>query len=154
MLPERDKMIFNAAENDLQGMTDLLLSLFDQEADFSPDRSKQERGLSLILSNPQVGQLFVARDETGAVTGMVSLLFTVSTAMGQPVCWLEDMVVRADQRGRGLGSKLLAHAVAYARAQGFGRITLLTDRLNEPAQRFYARHGFNLSEMTPMRLIT
>ncbi|MBF0269224.1 MAG: GNAT family N-acetyltransferase [Alphaproteobacteria bacterium] len=147
-------MIFNAAENDLQGMTDLLLSLFDQEADFSPDRSKQERGLSLILSNPQVGQLFVARDETGAVTGMVSLLFTVSTAMGQPVCWLEDMVVRADQRGQGLGSRLLAHAVSYARAQGFGRITLLTDRLNVEAQRFYARHGFNLSEMTPMRLIT
>jgi GNAT superfamily N-acetyltransferase len=147
-------MIFNATEDDLQGMTDLLLSLFDQEADFSPDRSKQERGLSLILSNPQVGQLFVARDDAGRVTGMVSLLFTVSTAMGQPVCWLEDMVVRKDQRGLGLGSKLLAHAVSYARAQGFGRITLLTDRLNEQAQRFYARHGFNLSEMTPMRLIT
>lgn len=141
-----------ATEDDIEGMADLLLSLFDQEADFRPERSKQVQGLKLILSSPPTGCLFVAR-EAGQVVGMVSLLFTVSTAMGKPVCWLEDMVVKQDRRSGGLGSRLLAHAIAYAAGKGLGRITLLTDRVNEQAQRFYAHHGFALSEMTPMRLI-
>ncbi len=144
--------ITQATADDIEGMADLLLSLFDQEADFRPDRSRQVQGLKLILSAPHTGCLLVAR-EAGQVVGMVSLLFTVSTAMGQPVCWLEDMVVKQDRRGGGLGSRLLAHAIAFAQQKGLGRITLLTDRVNEQAQRFYARHGFTLSEMTPMRLI-
>lgn len=144
--------IANAQEQDIEGMADLLLSLFDQEADFAPDRAKQVAGLRLIMAEPKTGQLFAARAQ-GKVVGMVSLLFTVSTALGKPVCWLEDMVVSKDARGQGLGSKLLNHAVAYAKDQGFGRITLLTDLANKDAQRFYARHGFSHSEMTPLRIL-
>lgn len=144
--------IRDATQEDVEGMADLLLSLFDQEADFKPDRAKQVRGIHLILDNPHSGNLFVAHDK-GQVVGMVSLLFTISTALGQPVCWLEDMVVRSDQRGLGLGSKLLSHAANYAQARGYGRVTLLTDISNRGAQRFYERHGFVLSEMTPMRRV-
>lgn len=144
--------IVAAQEQDVDGMADLLLSLFDQEADFAPDRAKQLAGLRLIMAEPKTGQLFAAR-ANGKVVGMVSLLFTVSTALGKPVCWLEDMVVSKDARGQGLGSTLLNHAIAFAKDKGYGRITLLTDLANKDAQRFYARHGFALSEMTPMRLL-
>lgn len=144
--------IVDAAKDDIEAMADLLLSLFDQEADFKPDRAKQMKGLQLILDNPHSGRLFVAHDQD-QVVGMVSLLFTISTALGQPVCWLEDMVVRGDRRGLGLGSKLLSHATSYAQAKGYGRITLLTDKSNREAQKFYARHGFAFSEMTPMRRV-
>lgn len=144
--------IASATEQDVEGMADLLLSLFDQEADFVPDRAKQLAGLGLILAEPKTGQLFVAR-MGGRIVGMVSLLFTVSTALGKPVCWLEDMVVSKEARGQGLGSKLLNHALAFAKEQGFGRVTLLTDLANKDGQRFYARHGFSHSEMTPMRIL-
>ena len=83
---------------------------------------------------------------------MVSLLFTVSTAEGAAACWLEDMIVRPEHRCNGLGSRLLQHAVNEAKARGFARITLLTDRGNADAIRFYQRHGFQLSEMLPLRL--
>ena len=56
------------------------------------------------------------------------------------------------RRGDGLGSRLLQHAIDYARAHGFSRITLLTDRANSGAIRFYGRHGFAESEMTALRL--
>jgi GNAT superfamily N-acetyltransferase len=145
-------IIDDAKDSDIEAMADLLVSLFNQEADFAPDRAKQVRGLTLILSNPEIGRLFVARAD-GRVVGMVSLLFTISTALGQRVCWLEDMVVANQARGKGLGSQLLAHAIDFAEANGLGRITLLTDKVNQQAQRFYVRHGFALSEMTPMRRI-
>jgi GNAT superfamily N-acetyltransferase len=109
------------------------------------------RGLRRIVEAPERGRIFVARID-GEIVGMVSLLFTISTAEGEPVCWLEDMVVRPEQRGKGLGSRLLQYAVHYAKANGFVRITLLTDRTNENAVRLYQRHGFRTSEMTPLRL--
>jgi GNAT superfamily N-acetyltransferase len=62
------------------------------------------------------------------------------------------MVVQPDRRGSGLGSRLLTHAITYARSCGFVRITLLTDRVNGGAIRFYGRHGFQPSEMTALRL--
>lgn len=83
---------------------------------------------------------------------MVNLLYTISTALGERVAILEDMVVSPSARSLGLGSALLEHAIDHARRQGCRRITLLTDAHNLDAQRFYARHGFARSSMLPMRL--
>ena len=128
----------------------LLDDLFAQEADFSPDRARQERGLRLIIDDPRVGWILVARD--GAqVVGMVNLLATVSTAEGGPVLWLEDMVVHRERRGAGIGLQLLEAAIELARREGFLRITLLTDEDNVSAQWFYGRAGFRRSAMVPMR---
>lgn len=142
-----------AAAADVSQLADLLDLLFTQEADFKPDRARQERGLRLIIDSAHVGVILAARvgDE---IVGMVSLLFTVSTAEGCTACWLEDMVVRPDRRGGGLGSRLLQSAIDYARSHGFARITLLTDRVNAGAIRFYERHGFTESAMTALRLKT
>ena len=146
-------MIDPANLSDVPQLADLLNLLFTQEADFAPDREKQRRGLRLIIESPHVGMILVAR-EGDHVIGMVSLLFTISTAEGGRVCWMEDMVVHPDRRGDGLGSRLLQSAVEYARTHGFSRITLLTDQLNAGAIRFYGRHGFVESEMTVLRLMT
>ena len=132
-------------------MADLLAVLFSEEAEFRPDRDKQIRGLRMIIVVPERGNIFVATEED-KVVGMVSLLFTISTAKGAPACWLEDMVIRPDRRGMGIGTRLLDHAVAYAKSHGFTRITLLTDRVNEKSIHFYERHGFQHSDMVPMRL--
>jgi len=143
--------IGTATLDDVPALVDLLAALFTQEADFRPNREKQERGLRLLLESPGLGRIFTAR-HADEVVGMVSLLFTVSTAEGGPACWLEDMVVRQDRRGGGLGSRLLQHAADYAQANGFVRITLLTDLVNQGAIRFYERHGFQRSAMTALRL--
>ena len=147
------EIITPANLSDVPQLADLLKLLFTQEADFTPNREKQERGLRLIIDSADVGVILAARDGD-QVVGMVSLLFTISTAQGGKVCWLEDMVVRPDRRGGGLGSRLLQSAIEYARSNGFSRITLLTDKLNAGAIRFYGRHGFIESEMTALRLIT
>lgn len=143
--------ITEATLKDIDRLCDLLGLLFTQEAEFRPDRALQAAGLKLILDSPERGRILVLREGTSLV-GMVSLLFTVSTALGCRVVLLEDMVVHPAYRMKGAGTQLLRAAVDLAKASGCGRITLLTDRTNESAQRFYERHGFNLSEMVPMRL--
>jgi ribosomal protein S18 acetylase RimI-like enzyme len=62
------------------------------------------------------------------------------------------MVVHPDRRGRGIGERLMNHAIADARTAGCARITLLTDGDNHSAMRFYSRAGFVRSAMTPLRL--
>jgi len=136
---------------DVGAMVDLLSLLFKQEADFAPSPAKQRRALELILAQPSMGRLFVLT-RANKVLGMVSLLFTISTAEGGKAAWLEDLVVRAEHRGRGLGTRLLRAAEDWARRQGITRITLLTDADNRGARGLYVRHGFVPSAMQPLRL--
>ncbi len=137
--------------DDAAALAGLLDILFTQEADFAADRSKQERALRIVIEKPETGVIFVARRDSVPI-GMLSLLFTVSTAEGGPACWLEDMVLHPDWRGSGLGTRLLQYAVDWASNRGFARISLLTDKTNEDAIRFYRRLGFAESAMTVLRL--
>lgn len=137
---------------DIPTMIRLLGYLFAQEAEFVPGKAAQRRGLEMILADPDASTLLVA-EEAGQVIGMVSLLYTVSTALGARVALLEDMVVAPEVRNTGVGRELLEAAIARARADGCRRITLLTDGANTEAQRFYERAGFSASEMLPMRLM-
>jgi GNAT superfamily N-acetyltransferase len=139
-----------AAADDLEAMADLLAELFALESDFSPQREKQRAGLRLILDDPSVGQLFVLRVDN-RVVGMANALFTVSTAEGKRVVVLEDVIVAAGYRGRGLGQRLVGHVAAWAAANGLPRITVLADKDNAPALAFYARMGFTHSAMRVLR---
>ena len=147
-----DPHIEQATLEDLPQLSDLLGDLFTMEGDFQPDRTKQMRGLRLILEQPNRGRIFVLR-HNGVIFGMINLLFTISTAEGGFVILLEDVIMHRDYRGQGYGTKLLRHAIEYAKKKDFLRITLLTDRLNERSQEFFKEHGFVVSKMIPMRLI-
>lgn len=140
-----------AALNDIPQLCTLLAILFTQEADFQPDTEKQSAALRKIIAHPETGCILVLC-EGNNISGMVNLLFTVSTACGGKVGLLEDMVIHPSRRGGGLGSELLQAAIKLAQHEGCLRITLLTDRTNNAAIRFYQQHGFGMSGMIPLRL--
>ncbi len=137
---------------DIPMLCALLDYLFSQEVEFKPDHETQSRGLEMILNNNNIGNIFVAKKNEKTI-GMVILLYTASTALGERVALLEDMVVSPNERGLGIGSMLLDHAVKYATEEGCKRITLLTDKTNIGAQKFYKQHEFNRSSMIPFRMI-
>jgi ribosomal protein S18 acetylase RimI-like enzyme len=138
--------IARATTDDIPQLCLLLDLLFEQEAEFTPDHERQARGLAAVMETPGAGDIFLAR-RAGEVIGMVSLLYSVSTALGAPVALLEDMVIAPDERGSGTGSALITHALEYAEKKGCKRITLLTDHDNVQAQHFYSKQGFERSSM-------
>jgi len=140
-----------ATLDDLPQLTELLFDLFTLEGDFKPDRTKHMRGLRLILEQPSRGRVFVIRQD-GQIHAMINLLFTISTAEGGFVLLLEDLIVHRDHRHRGFGDMLLAYSIQFAREKNFLRITLLTDRANDEAQKFFKTHGFLDSKMIPLRM--
>ena len=141
-----------ATTSDIPTLCTLLDYLFSQEVEFKSDHETQSRGLEKILNNNNTGNIFVAK-KNEKIIGMVILLYTVSTALGERVALLEDMVVSPNEQELGVGSMLLDHAVKYATEKGCKRITLLTDKMNIRAQKFYKQHKFNRSSMIPFRMI-
>jgi GNAT superfamily N-acetyltransferase len=141
-----------ATIEDLPALTELVMDLFARSGDFSPDRDVQERGLRLVLEQPNRGRIFVVRTDD-RILGMVNLLFTISTARGGFVILMEDVVIHPDHRGQGYGAMLLDYVLDFAKRKNFKRITLLTDRISEESQEFFKKQGFEHSNMIPMRRI-
>jgi ribosomal protein S18 acetylase RimI-like enzyme len=141
-----------AASQDVDSVARLLMQLFAQEADFVPDFEVQQRGVSQIIDDPSCGHIYVL-EQQGQVVGALSLLYTISTALGGKVALLEDFIIDSNFRGQGLGTLLLTQVLERARASGCLRVQLLTDRDNLKAQAIYRRAGFAGSDMQPMRFV-
>jgi GNAT superfamily N-acetyltransferase len=77
----------------------------------------------------------------------------ISTAEGAPSAWIEDVVIEADWRGKGLGRALLAYVLQWARSQGATRAQLLADLDNAPALEFYEHLGWQSTRLGARRLM-
>ena len=62
---------------------------------------------------------------------------------------LKSMAVVAARRGTGIGTSLVEHAVAAARADGYARMIVATAAADIDNLRFYQRRGFRLSRVEP-----
>jgi len=147
-----NKVFSIACLNELPELIELLNDLFTQDIEFAPDYNKQKTGLEAIIQNPEIGEILVLKVDD-RIVGMVSLLYSISTALGGKVAIIEDMIIRKDYRGKGIGKELLAQAIAFSKKRDCLRLTLLTDFNNDVAIRFYRQFGFKQSEMIPMRLV-
>jgi GNAT superfamily N-acetyltransferase len=81
--------------------------------------------------------------EAGEVVATCQLTFTPGLSRGG--AWrmtIEAVRVRTDRRGRGVGGRLMEHALARGRARGCRIAQLTTDKRRADAHRFYAALGF------------
>ncbi len=145
-------IIEKATTDDIPELCELLAELFNQEVEFEVNYDAQAKGLYAIITNPEVGMVLVVRKQR-KIIGMINILFTISTALGGRVVVLEDMVVMPNERGSGIGSRLLTAVIDTAKEQGCKRITLLTDSNNKLVHQFYKKHGFTQSQMLPFRML-
>src|SRR5207253_3329661 len=101
---------------------------FDFEPDLELDPDLDEPGIYARL------WIAVTGDE---VVGSVAL-----RDLGDHQLELKRMYLRPDQRGRGLGKRLLAIALDWARANGTKVVTLDTSERMAAARRLYEAYGF------------
>jgi GNAT superfamily N-acetyltransferase len=141
----------DATPADVSELSRLLDDLFSIEQDFQPNTENQVRGMLLLLKYPDHGCIKVA-EEDGRIIGMVSAQLVISTAEGAPSAWVEDMVVRDQQRGQGVGRALLDSLMDWARSKGATRAQLLVDIDNEPALGYYQHLGWQTTRLAARRL--
>lgn len=85
------------------------------------------------------GELWVVEDGHGRLVGSCGVWIDPADAR---VCELRKMYLQDDQRGRGLGRRLLDGALAHARAAGCGRMELETASAMDAAIGLYRSAGF------------
>lgn len=141
-----------ARVTDLPALVDLLCQLFSIETDFAIRPDRHARGLRLLLGAVRRGRAYVAVAESqGQVIGMATVQTVVSTAEGARSGWIEDVVIREDLRGAGIGRLLMADITHWAQTNGVARLQLLADRRNRPALAFYGRLAFQATNMICLR---
>ena len=82
----------------------------------------------------------LARDATGRAIGFVHWLLHPSTWSIAPYCYLEDLFVRPEERGAGIGRRLLSELARIAVARKCGRMEWSVLDWN-PAREFYFKLG-------------
>lgn len=137
--------IRRATQSDIPAMGQLLRELFSIEDDFTVDVEKQSRGLKLLLDTSSAIVLVVESDNQ--VIAMASVQTLVSTAMGESVGLIEDVVVTEAYRGKGIGKKLLGKVIEESERAGLKRLALGVDDRNHHAIFFYEKQGFTTSHL-------
>lgn len=138
-------IIRRAKQDDIPVMAELLGELFAIEDDFVIDSIKQTNGLNLLLEMPDSIALVVQIEDQ--IIAMATVQKLVSTAMGDYVGLIEDVVVAQTYRAQGIGKKLLHALIGECDAMGIKRLALGADQRNQNALAFYEKLGFKSSNM-------
>ena len=85
-------------------------------------------------------EVLLAEDE-GEAVGFALFFHNFSTFLGRPGIYLEDLFVRPEHRGRGIGRLLLVHLARLAVERGSGRLEWAVLDWNRDAIGFYERLG-------------
>ncbi|MFD1085344.1 GNAT family N-acetyltransferase [Micromonospora andamanensis] len=89
----------------------------------------------------------------GEPVGFALYYATYSTVVGRPGIHLDDLYVRPEHRGGGVGQALLTHLARLAVERGCGRLEWWVLRTNDPALRFYRKlRARTVDELNVLRL--
>jgi GNAT superfamily N-acetyltransferase len=84
----------------------------------------------------------VAEEPGGRVLGFLDMEFRQRLGHPRPQAWVNDLVVTEPERGKGVGTALLARAEQLASKRGCFRMSLETSGWREATHRFYEREGW------------
>ncbi|NJY64297.1 GNAT family N-acetyltransferase [Salinimicrobium sp. CDJ15-81-2] len=131
--------IRNARKEDMPAVLELIkeLAAFENEPDavITTVDTLETEGFG---ENP-LFHVFVAEVD-GKIEGMALVYYRFSTWKGRTL-HLEDLIVREEMRGTGIGNALYRKVIAYAKEQGLKRVEWVVLDWNKHAIDFYERSG-------------
>ena len=141
-------MIREAGPDDLDEIVTLVRELAEYErATHEVTLDPAEFGRHLFGDDPRATVLLAEEDD--AVIGFALFFPTFSTWLGRPGLWLEELFVRPEARGRGIGRALLETVMSRTD----GRVEWAVLDWNEPAHGFYRTLGATpMEEWTTWRV--
>ncbi|MBU3672187.1 MAG: GNAT family N-acetyltransferase [Sinobacteraceae bacterium] len=138
----------------------LILALIRELADYEKllhavDATEDTLGAALFAESPRVFcDIAEWHDGTTCrVAGFALWFYNFSTFRGRHGIYLEDLYVRPEYRGRGIGKALLVQLAERCVREGLTRLEWSVLDWNEPALRFYESLGaLGLREWIPHRV--
>ena len=141
-----------AAPTDISVIRALIveLAVYEREPD-AVEASEADLHAALFGDRPLAEA--VLAEHGGEIVGLALFFTNFSTWAGKGGLYLEDLFVRPQARGLGLGKALLVHLAGIAVARGYGRFEWSVLDWNTPAIDFYRALGATAQdEWTVMRV--
>lgn len=132
--------IVQAAETDVPLILQFIHELAEYEKLADHVEATEERVRENLFGKSPRASCVLAYHETRPVA-FALYYFTYSTFAGLPGLYLEDLFVKPDVRGQGVGRELLRHLARLARQEGCYRIEWAVLHWNKSAIGFYERLG-------------
>ena len=135
---------------------DLVLSFIRDLAEYERlldqvEASAEDIERVLFAANPRA--FCEIAEHGGEPAGFMLWFYNFSTFRGRHGIYLEDLFVKPQFRGKGIGKALLAHLAKRAVAEGCARVEWWVLDWNEPSIKFYASIGaIAMEEWTVFRL--
>lgn len=112
-----------------------------------------EADLHAQLFGPRPAAEVLIGELDGHPAGFALFFHNFSTFLGKPGLYLEDVFVRPEHRGAGLGKALMAELARIAIARGCGRFEWSVLDWNQPSIDFYRSLGaIGMDEWTVQRI--
>jgi GNAT superfamily N-acetyltransferase len=105
------------------------------------DESRAIRLLTQLVSDATCGRLALVEQE-GELAGYLILGFGFSVEFGGRDALLDELFIRPEFRGQGLGSSAIESALSLCKEEGIQALHLEADHFNERAHDLYLRLGF------------
>jgi len=106
------------------------------------DGETARQGLGEILGDASLGEVWVIR-RGGVPAGYFVLTVGFSLEFRGRYLLLDELYVREEHRGSGVGRRALGQAEEACRARGIGALRLEVERRNAAARAFYRTAGFH-----------
>lgn len=125
---------------DIDAIFDLIRGLADYEGDLLELRAtKDDLSIALFSEIPHVfGDV---AEDAGEVLGLAVWFYTFSTYPGRHGIYLEDLFVKEEHRGHGIGKALLSRLARRCCEEDLCRLEWMVLSWNEPAIDFYRSQG-------------
>ncbi|MCA1815355.1 MAG: GNAT family N-acetyltransferase [Acidobacteria bacterium] len=129
-----------ARPGDAERLVPLLREFYDY--DHIPlDEPAARRALAQLLADARLGLVYLI-ELGGELVGYLVVTFGFSLEFKGRDAFVDELFLRAEFRGRGLGGRALAVAEETCRAEGVRALHLEVERANTGAQGVYRRAGF------------
>jgi GNAT superfamily N-acetyltransferase len=109
-----------------------------------PDKTIDTAALQTVFARSVASecQVYLCAADDNRIIGFASLTIKNSLWQEGYLGHVDELIVDAEHRGRGVGTQLLDHLVAMARQRGCRRVELDSAFHREQAHQFYERQGF------------
>jgi GNAT superfamily N-acetyltransferase len=129
-----------ATEDDVPLFFSLIKELAEYERLSHEVVATEESLRHWLFGERPVAEVLIGHHE-GEPAGFALFFHNFSTFLGKPGIYLEDLYVRPEFRGAGIGRALLVHLARLARERGCGRLEWAVLDWNKPAIGFYKGLG-------------
>ncbi len=120
-----------------------LITLFQEFAEFEKLQEKMTNSVQQMISEKQYVNGFVAVTDSNEIAGYVTYFFAYYTWTGKSL-YMDDLYVRNEFRGRGIGTLLIKSVIEFAKSENCKKMRWQVSEWNKPAISFYESIGANI----------